>query len=127
MRLCSGWGTGFLSYLKIAFQRFTFPVPLFRPDSSNGRTQLVCPYEVNSCKLVVSFDKSFFAVGISVRVRFGALIINTLVMKKKVTIGFPVAVGFLSYLGCVSSAGLAFSLAALAVVIVFGLYLQYSR
>ena len=48
--------------LKIAFQRFTFPVPFFRPDSSNGRTQLVCPYEVNSCKLVVSFDKSFFAV-----------------------------------------------------------------
>ena len=57
-----GGGQDFLSYLKIAFQRFTFPVPLFRPDSSNGRTQLVCPYEVNSCKLVVSFDKSFFAV-----------------------------------------------------------------
>jgi hypothetical protein len=48
-------------------------------------------------------------------------------MKKKVTIGFPVAVGILSYLGGVSSAGLAFSLSALAVVIVFGLYLQYSR
>lgn len=44
-------------------------------------------------------------------------------MKKKVTIGFPVAVGILSYLGVYSAV---FCFAALAVVIVFGLYLQYS-
>lgn len=90
VRLCSGWGTGFLSYLKIAFQRFTFPVPLFRPDSSNGRTQPWCvSYEVNSCKLVVSFDKSFFAVGISVRVRFGALIIKNFGYEKESDNRFP--------------------------------------
>ena len=76
-------------YRKIAFQRFTFPVPLIRPDSSNGRTQLVCPYEVNSCKLVVSFDKSFFAVGISVRVRFGVLIIKNFGYEKESDNRFP--------------------------------------
>ena len=47
-------------------------------------------------------------------------------MKKKVSLGFPCAVGLLSYLGFTFSGltGLALNLCAMAIVIVFGIYLQ---
>ena len=48
-------------------------------------------------------------------------------MKKKgLTIGFPMAVGCLSYLGfvCSGATGLALNLCAMALVIVFGIYMQ---